>query len=75
MKIDKEEGKRLEMDKENLGFMNGFAYACAQCLRLYFEGAFEQLWKESGFEVSDLNGCEKYDANEIRKYLKKYEKK
>ena len=60
--------KLIDIEK---GWKQGFVYAVAQCVRLYQENAAEQLWIESGFDECDLKHCEKYDADEVRKLIKK----
>lgn len=65
----KEEGRKKMKAEIVKGFTQGVVYAVAQCLRLGFDGAAEQLWNESGFELSDLKCCDEYDVNEIHSFL------
>ena len=54
---------------EKKGFTYGFVYAVAQCIRLGQEDVAEQLWNESGFKESDIEGCDEYDVDEVKRLL------
>jgi len=56
------------MNKEKIGFTQGFVYAVAQLLRNDPTDA-ETLWQESGFAEKDLRFCDDYDAEEVRRML------
>lgn len=59
------------IDKERRkGFTQGVVYVIAQVIRNDPIDA-EGLWNESGFTKEDLRVCDNYDADEIRKMLKK----
>ena len=60
------------MDDIKKGFTRGFVYACAQLIRDHNEYRAEWLWNESGFSKSDLDICDDYDTDEIRKCLKEW---
>jgi len=61
------------MDKREIGFTQGVVFAIALLIRNgygYGNGNAEILWNESGFTEKDLEVCENYDADEVRKMLK-----
>jgi len=63
-----------KLTQTETGFTQGLVYACAQLIRRGNEGMAEWLWHESNFSKSDLDVCDDYDADEIRKYLDEWER-
>uniref|UniRef100_A0A6H1ZLI3 Uncharacterized protein n=1 Tax=viral metagenome TaxID=1070528 RepID=A0A6H1ZLI3_9ZZZZ len=60
----------MKLSEDKKGFRQGFVYAVAQVIRFQHEDIAAYLWNESGFELSDLKCCDKYDANVVRKLVK-----
>ena len=56
---------------EKKGFIMGVVYSVALLIKTQCEGGAETLWKESGFTMADLKGCDSYDSDEIKEYFKK----
>lgn len=50
------------------GFVSGFVYAVAQCVRDGREDAAEFLWQESCLSEKDLIYCNEYDVAAIKDY-------
>jgi len=52
------------------GYVQGFAYACAQIIRLYDQPSMAiNIMEESGIPLEDYKAAAEYDLKVLRKYV------